>query len=129
MRFPAWRHYVVLTHTLSLFAAEDLKKLVAAQTGTKVGGARIQHKKRLDPGSSLSVAKHQYRIQYSPTDLGAVGPPPPDEETDRQSIFGTSLLERAGIVRRKSPEKEKTGRYDVLSDAPGQIKDPNRPVQ
>jgi adenylate cyclase len=98
-----------------------------SRNGTKVSGTRITHKKRLDPGVALSVAKHQYRIHYSPMDLGAVGPPPPDEESDQEGIFGKSLLERAGIARRKLPER--TGRYDVTNDEAGQIKDPNRPLQ
>jgi adenylate cyclase len=114
-------HHCQLTLDAGYWFIEDLN----SRNGTKVNGARISGKKRLDPGDSLAVAKHQYRIQYSPSDLGAIGPPPPDEVADRASIFGTSLLERAGIMRRKTPEK--STRYDVLNNDAGQIKDPNKP--
>ncbi len=101
---------------------EDLN----SRNGCKVNGVKIQQKKRLDPGDSLAIAKHQYTIHYSPMDLGAVGPPPPDEAVDRASIFGQSLLERAGIIRRKTEDAPK--RYDPTSNKPGQIRDPNKPL-
>jgi hypothetical protein len=115
-------HHCTLTLDGGYWFVEDMN----SRNGTKVNGSRIQGKKRLDPGDSLAVAKHQYKLQYSPSDLGAVGPPPPDEAVDRASIFGMSLLERAGIIRRKTPEK--SGRYDPNNDGAGQIRDPNRPV-
>ena len=72
-----------------------------SRNGTKVNGVRIDTaRKRLDPGDVLSVAKHKYEVQYSPVDdLGAVGPPPPEEEPLRE-VLGKSLLERAGLKRR-----------------------------
>jgi len=101
---------------------EDL----GSRNGCKVNGVKVQQKKRLDPGDSVIIAKHPYTIQYSPMDLGAVGPPPPDEAVDRAAIFGQSLLERAGILRRKNEEVKQ--RYDPTSSKPGQIRDPNKPV-
>lgn len=115
-------HHCTLTLDSGYWFIEDMN----SRNGTKVNGVRVQTKKRLDPGDSLAVAKHQYTIQYSPSDLGAVGPPPPDEAVDRASIFGMSLLERAGIIRRKTPEK--STRYDPTNDRAGQIRDPNRPL-
>jgi len=52
--------------------------------GVKVDGARIDpnSRKRLDPGCEIRVAKHTYRVEYSPNDLGAVGPPPEDGVTE-----------------------------------------------
>ena len=47
----------------------------------------------------MSIAKHKYEVHYSPMDLGAVGPPPP-EVTD-VDFFSKSLLERAGLEQRK----------------------------
>ncbi|HEV3343159.1 MAG TPA: hypothetical protein VG125_22490, partial [Pirellulales bacterium] len=90
--------------------------------------------KRIDPGDTLAVAKHRYEIHYSPADLGAVGPPPTDG--DRNEIFQKSLLERAGLLKDgadqkivdPAPRAAQPRRYDILSDAPGQIKDPNKPV-
>lgn len=67
-----------------------------SRNGTRVNGTRITQK-RLDPGDILAVANHKYRIEYSPQELGAVSPPPPDPvEAD---ILGKSLLERAGLDR------------------------------
>jgi adenylate cyclase len=97
-----------------------------SRNGVKVNNVKIQQKKRIDPGDAVTIAKHAYKLQYSPMDLGAIGPPPPDEAVDRASIFGTSLLERAGIIRRKNEETKQ--RYDPTNQKAGQIKDPNRPV-
>jgi adenylate cyclase len=101
---------------------EDLN----SRNGCKVNNVKIQQKKRIDPGDAVTIAKHAYKLQYSPTDLGAIGPPPPDEAVDRASIFGMSLLERAGIMRRKNEETKQ--RYDPTNQKAGQINDPNRPV-
>jgi adenylate cyclase len=102
-----------------------------SRNGTKVNGMRIEEK-RLDPGDTLSVAKHKYTIQYSPADLGAVGPPPPD--IPDAVLFSKSLLERAGLeVKRKHAEdKKKTdgkkkqhdapGRYEIMDDDSDQLR-------
>jgi hypothetical protein len=87
--------------------------------------------KRLDPGDELSIAKHRYDVRYSPHDLGAVGPPPVDDEA--ADMMKQSLLERAGLefktTRKAGTAKEPgSGRYDILDDSEGQIKDPNKPV-
>ncbi len=37
-----------------------------------------QGQEAIDPGDTFSVGKHKYEMQYSPADLGAVGPPPQD---------------------------------------------------
>jgi pSer/pThr/pTyr-binding forkhead associated (FHA) protein len=74
----------------------------ASRNGTKVNGVRVANgRKRLDPGDTLTVAKHAYEIRYSPfEDLGAMGPPPADEEPIRD-ILKKSLLDRAGLKRRQ----------------------------
>ena len=74
-----------------------------SRNGTKVNAQRVT-RKRLDPGDVLVVAKHKYEMKYLPVELGAAGPPPPDEE-HLSEIFGRSLLDRAGITRR-NPEDE-----------------------
>jgi adenylate cyclase len=110
-----------------------------SKNGVKVNGMRVSEK-RLDPGDKLSVAKHDYEIQYSPFDLGAEGPPPPEEES--QDIMKVSLLERAGLAPgpKKSalPDSPKGGksiandddeyRYDILEDRGGQFRDPDKPI-
>ncbi len=94
-----------------------------SRNGTKVNGVRIPSRKRLDPGDTLAIAKHKYEVKYSPVDLGAAGPPPPDEEQVAE-ILGRSLLDRAGLDRRRQSDR----RYNVLDDSEGQIKDPDKPV-
>ena len=102
-------------------------KDLGSKNGIKVNGVRCQES-RLDPGDSLSVAKHQYEIKYSPTELGAIGPPPADKDLP-DAIFKQSLLERAGLARRpiRSVDRD-SKRFDVLNNEAGQIHDPNRPV-
>ena len=102
-------------------------KDLGSKNGIKVNGVRCQES-RLDPGDSLSVAKHQYEIKYSPTELGAIGPPPADKDLP-DAIFKESLLERAGLARRpiRSVDRD-SKRFDVLNNEAGQIHDPNRPV-
>ena len=103
-----------------------------SRNGVKVDGTRIQ-RKRLDPGCTLAIAKHVYSINYSPTDLGASGTPPPDEETIGQ-VLGQSLLDRAGLEQRDivNPYGRETDsqkkRYDAQDDRAGQIEDPNKPI-
>ena len=74
-----------------------------SRNGTKVNTQRVT-RKRLDPGDVLVVAKHKYEMKYIPVELGAAGPPPPDEE-HLSEILGRSLLDRAGLTRR-NPEDE-----------------------
>jgi pSer/pThr/pTyr-binding forkhead associated (FHA) protein len=95
-----------------------------SRNGVKVNGMRVIDK-RIDPGDVLSVAKHKYEVKYSPAELGAVGPPPPDvPEVD---VLGKSLLERAGLERRRvgqipsTPESDEPARYDLANDLPGQL--------
>lgn len=119
---------------LSLMGGYWYVQDLQSRNGVKVNNTRVSEK-RLDPGDTLSIAKHRYEVQYSPADLGAVGPPPPEMGAGAGigEIFSKSLLERAGLSR--SPDDERKGRkgmspkrYDVMNNEPGQIKDPNRPL-
>jgi adenylate cyclase len=88
-----------------------------SQNGVKVNGAHVI-RKLLKPGDTLSMARHKYKIQYVPTDLGASGPPPSEEE-DITAVLGKSLLERAGLQRRG----ESAGRrYDVTDETAAQLR-------
>jgi adenylate cyclase len=80
-----------------------------SRNGTKVNGLRVTGKKRIDPGDRLSIAKHNYNIEYSPADLGAEGPPPDD--TLMSDILGESLMDSAGLNRRSKQERD--GRIGV----------------
>lgn len=104
-----------------------------SRNGVKVNGIKVQEK-RIDPGDQVAVAKHKYELMYSPSDLGAVGPPPPDDLPTE--IMTESLLSRAGLVnppRQQGAMRDRrndspTRRYDVLDDGPGQIELPEKPV-
>src|SRR6185436_7979520 len=110
-------HHCELTLTSGYWYVKDLQ----SRNGVKVNGTRVSEK-RIDPGDEISIAKHKYDMHYSPIDLGAVGPPPLEEAST--DIMKTSLLERAGLEKGKrltSKPEPAPRRYDVTSDAPGQI--------
>ncbi len=68
-----------------------------SRNGTKVNGKRVRDTdKRIDPGTVIAIAKHEYELNYDPIELGATGPPPA-EGNMAEEILGKSLLERAGI--------------------------------
>lgn len=73
-------------------------KDLGSRNGTKVDGYRIS-RKRLDPGAVITFAKHKYTIEYSPEELGAFGPPPPDDD-HIEEVLRKGLLDRAGLARR-----------------------------
>ncbi len=119
-------HHCQITVNGGYWHVRDLQ----SRNGVKVNGLRVTDK-RLDPGDILSVARHKYEVRYSPAELGAVGPPPPDvPEVD---IFSKSLLERAGLeqkrlMRSKAPvDPDEPVRYDITQDEPGQLRFRNHP--
>src|SRR4051812_36801463 len=74
-----------------------------SRNGVKINGVKlIQDEHRLDPGDVLSVAKHNYTVEYVPLECGAVGPPPDENIAE---VMGKSLLERAGLANRKVPNE------------------------
>jgi len=114
-------HHCQMMVTGGYWHVRDLQ----SRNGVKVNGVRVTDK-RLDPGDILSIAKHKYEVQYSPIELGAVGPPPPERiETE---IFSKSLLERAGLEQRqftRTPAPVEPGEsvsYDITNDEPGQLR-------
>jgi len=129
LRFPnVSAHHCQLTVNGGYWHVKDL----GSKNGVKVNNFRVTEK-RLDPGDTLAIAKHKYEVQYAPSELGAVGPPPVEDLTT--NIFNRSLLERAGLAKSGASSGSSDGsdsdgprRYDVNSDKAGQIKDPNRPV-
>lgn len=116
-------HHCELKVRDGYFFVRDLQ----SRNGTKVNGMRVTEK-RLDPGDELAVAKHKYEIQYSPFDLGAVGPPPQDDQT--AEILSKSLLARAGLEKHGAEKGRgrKEERYNPMDHKAGQIKDPNAPL-
>ena len=114
-------HHCQLSCRNGYWYVQDLN----SRNGTKVNGKRVTEK-RIDPGDTVSVAKHNYEFQYSPAELGAAGPPPPEKDDTVADILGHSLLERAGLDRRPRPPAPE--RYDIQKDEGGRFRDPNRPV-
>ncbi|MCA9125789.1 MAG: FHA domain-containing protein [Planctomycetales bacterium] len=78
-------------------------KDLGSRNGTKVDGYRIS-RKRLDPGAKITFAKNAYTIDYSPEELGAFGPPPPDDD-HIEEVLRRGLLDRAGLDRRDDNDK------------------------
>jgi hypothetical protein len=71
-------------------------KDLGSANGTKVNGQRVDSKFLL-PGEELGIAKCRFNIEYEPQ---ADGPPPKEEENP----FELSLMEKAGLQRRKGEE-------------------------
>jgi adenylate cyclase len=95
LRFPN----VSGTHCeLSLVDGYWFVKDMGSSNGTKVNGSRVSEQ-RLDPGDTLSVAKHEYEVSYEPARLGATSAP--TEKTSNSDVFSRSLLETAGLESRR----------------------------
>ncbi len=72
----------------------DLK----SANGTKVNGERVE-KKKLFPGDKLTIArKHHFIINYTASGYGLKRD---EEEEEDENVMKKSLLERAGLQRRK----------------------------
>ncbi|MEI7781906.1 MAG: FHA domain-containing protein [Planctomycetota bacterium] len=98
LRFPN----VSGTHCeLSLLDGYWFVKDCGSSNGTKVNGSRVSEQ-RLDPGDTLSVAKHEYELNYEPSKLGAESAPP--EKAVSRDPFSRSLLETAGLESRQIVE-------------------------
>jgi adenylate cyclase len=109
-------HHCQLTVRGGYWYVRDLDSL----NGVKVNNVPVAEK-RLAPGDRVTIAKHRYRIMYAPSDLGAVGPPPPDEPVE--DIMSQSLLQRAGLEKqRRVSKRRESRRYDVTDDSAGQLK-------
>ena len=94
-----------------------------SRNGIKVNDVRVTER-RLDPGDVLAIAKHFYRVEYDPAELGAIGPPPADNLS--QEVLRESLLSRAGLEHREAERRPKhSGRYDPTDNRAGQIKLPD----
>lgn len=75
-----------------------------SQNGTRVNGLRVA-KKRLDPGDRLTISRHDYEVRYSPADNGGDESRPPEDDVFAD-IMGRSLMESAGLDRKKKQEQD-----------------------
>jgi pSer/pThr/pTyr-binding forkhead associated (FHA) protein len=88
---------------LSVVEGYWFAKDLGSSNGTKVNGSRITEQ-RLNPGDTLSIAKHDFEIVYEPARLGATAPPP--EESPKAGLFSRSLLEAAGLESRRPADRQ-----------------------
>ena len=82
--------------------------------GVKVNGERVIEK-RVYPGDELTISKHRFRLDYTPTTARSA-----DAEVDElhEDIMRFSLLERAGLAKRDETKKQagKRGRRPKKED-------------
>lgn len=73
-----------------------------SQNGVKVNGERVEVEKRVYPNDELAIAKHRFRLDYTPTTARSA-----DVEVDElhEDIMKFSLLERAGLTQRSDRER------------------------
>jgi predicted component of type VI protein secretion system len=97
-----------------------------SSNGIKINDLRVEkgQQRRLSPGDILAVAKHRYRVDYDPAELGAIGPPPAEDVSEE--ILSESLLSRAGLNHRAIGREPESKRYDVTNNKAGQIKLPHQ---
>lgn len=90
LKFPnVSSHHCELEFLEGYWIIRDL----GSRNGIKVNGTRCQSK-WLMPGDTVSIAKHDFEIRYTPQGMG----PPPEEEDP----FEMSLMEKAGLERRET---------------------------
>ena len=70
--------------------------------GVKVNGNKVTDR-RIDPGATLAISKHIFKIQYDPRQNGATGLPP-NNMLHGDEILSQSLMQRAGLERAKASE-------------------------
>jgi adenylate cyclase len=79
---------------------------LGSQNGTKINGERMVSTlpKPLRPGDRIGISAHKFKIEYhlSPDSRIAL------EEmlTEEEDIFGQSLMEKAGLVKRRHADGE-----------------------
>lgn len=114
LRFPnVSTHHCELHVIDGYWYVQDLN----SRNGTKVNKVRVEAgERRIDPGDMVAFARHKYTLQYSPVDLGAVGPPPDDRAA---AIFGRGLLERAGLKGRN--DRDEPGDEPSASNGSGRL--------
>ncbi|MGI9471298.1 MAG: FHA domain-containing protein [Rubripirellula sp.] len=83
-----------------------------SRNGTKVDDRTVM-RKRVDPKSKLSIARHEFIIEYEPQALGAYGPPPADDDY-MDELMRSSLMDRAGLKKRDQQKGSEKSRRQSL---------------
>jgi adenylate cyclase len=80
-----------------------------SRNGTRVNNVKVDEHV-VEPGDMIALANHKFELRYSPSDLGATGPPPADDIFDSpEDILGHSLFERAGLSGTKKFKAKLSG--------------------
>ncbi|NND96841.1 MAG: FHA domain-containing protein [Pirellulaceae bacterium] len=82
-----------------------------SRNGIKVDQRKVM-RKRLDPECTVSIARHEYVVQYDPEALGAYGPPPADDDY-MDELMKSSLMDRAGLSKRDNKKKFQNRKDDL----------------
>lgn len=89
---------------------------LGSSNGVRVNGKKTKDH-RVDPHATLTIAKNDYAIDYSPEKLGATGIPPADI-LDENAITRQSLMQKAGLVRAKRTDETKSTQKDEMDESP-----------
>ncbi|MDR3182633.1 MAG: FHA domain-containing protein [Planctomycetaceae bacterium] len=79
--------------------------------GVKVNGRKTVNC-RIDPNVPLAVSTHGFKIEYSPVSNGAKGMMPPSTLQEEGEVMSESLLQRAGLERKNTPEDVPVGKQN-----------------
>jgi len=82
-----------------------------SRNGVKVDNRTVT-RKRVDPNSKVSFARHEYTIEYDPQSLGAYGPPPADDDY-MEELMRSSLMDRAGLKKRDQKRTDTSQRKSL----------------
>ena len=82
-----------------------------SRNGIKVDGRPVI-RKRLDPKCVISIARHEFTVDYDPQSLGAYGPPPADDDY-MDEMMRSSLMDRAGLSKRDKRNPSKNRRPEI----------------
>ena len=81
-------------------------KDLGSTNGIKVNGVKVP-RKLLHPGEKITIGKKNYTVEYEfPTGTQALEEVL-EEDVDEEGVFGTPLLERAGLVRPPRQEERR----------------------
>jgi len=83
--------------------------------GVKVNGNKVTDS-RVDPGATLAISKHFFKLHYDPKQNGATGLPP-DRMLHGADILSQSLMQRAGLEKPKIPETVADEPLDIAQTA------------